>query len=205
METRRPRWMQMELRADGAAAPGVDQQTLHFRNVAPELSELGTARASFLFLTELVALPAAEPTAAGAAGRTVLLERCRPSSRAGFAAFCSSKSGVAPVTGIVAVRSVYPDGRWEYAFNRWYNQHIPQVLGRGMFHTAYRYRALEPEADGSRLHWAFYETDIADIAGTLPAYVGEARRRERAAPGFYPPYVNVLGSGIFARLPAATA
>ncbi len=136
---------------------------------------------------------------ASAEPRLIALTRCRPPAGRGWTAFTSAKSGNAPITGIVVVRSVFPEQRRRYAFNRWYNQHIPYVFTKGVFHTAYRYLAAEPEPDGRLLHWAFYETDLEDFARAMPANVAAARNRER---GRFPPYVQVLQAWMFERTEA---
>jgi hypothetical protein len=140
--------------------------------------------------------------AADVLGAAVRLERCRPPARAGFAAFSTARTGHAPVTAMVAVSSLYPEADAFAAlsagaqprFNRWYNRHIPAVLALGFFHTGYRYLAVEPEADGTRRHWAFYETDVGDPRSVLPAYLARRRQEARATPGFIPPHIRVLGS-----------
>jgi hypothetical protein len=47
----------------------------------------------------------------------------------------------------------------EWAFEEWYNNiHIPEILETGLYHTAYRYRAVEG-AGKKPEYAAFYETD----------------------------------------------
>lgn len=127
---------------------------------------------------------------------TLTLTRCRPPSRGGSAGYTVDQSGSTPVTAMVAVCSVYPEPQQRMAFHRWYNHHIVEVLGRGLFHTAHRYLAVEPEADGSHRHWALYEADVQDPA-SLPSYVAQRRREEQGTVGFYPEFVQVLGSDVY--------
>lgn len=147
--------------------------------------------------------PTNDGAAAGipAGSSTVGLDRCRPPSRTGFATYSIDESGSAPVTAMVAVCSVYPGPEKRQAFHRWYNHHIVEVLARGLFHTAHRYLAVEPEADGTHRHWALYEADVKDPA-SLPSYVAQRRREEQSTAGFYPPFVQVLGSDIYEVLPS---
>jgi hypothetical protein len=130
-----------------------------------------------------------------------LLVRCPAPARGGFAALSTDRSSAAPVTGMVAVCSILPESRHQGAFSRWYNHHIGIVLQHGVFHTAHRYVTAEPQSDGLRRHWAFYETDRDDAAGFLPGYVLRRRREEGSIPNVYPPYVRVLGSTVYERLP----
>jgi hypothetical protein len=158
-------------------------------------SALGTEPGTLTVLLE----PAAEDdgTAALPAGTsTFTLSRCRPPSRTGFASYTVDHGGSTPVTAMVAVCSVYPEPDKRRAFHRWYNQHIVEVLGRGLFHTAHRYLALEPEPDGGHRHWALYEADVKDPAA-LPSYVAQRRLEEQGSAGYYPPFVRVLGSDVY--------
>ena len=152
-------------------------------------SALGTEPGS---LTVLLAPDEDEAVAQLPPGRsTIALERCRPPSRTGFTTYSIDDTGGAPVTAMVAVCSVYPGPEKQTAFHRWYNHHIVEVLGRGLFHTAHRYLAVEPEADGSRRHWALYEADVKEPA-SLPGDIvtageGDGRGSSGAIIGETPP------------------
>lgn len=66
------------------------------------------------------------------------------------------------VTGLLAVASVCTDPAREAEFNDWYNQmHVLDQLGTGLYHTAYRYEYIEPDAEHGR-YLALYETDAPD-------------------------------------------
>ena len=74
-----------------------------------------------------------------------------------------------PVRGIMAVMVNCPDPSRDEEFNDWFNDvHIPDVLDTGLFHTAYRFEAVEPDRHVRRSDWGkatraqyliIYETD----------------------------------------------
>jgi hypothetical protein len=71
----------------------------------------------------------------------------------------SSAAKGKPVTGLLLVSTDCKDAAKEDEFNRWYNEvHIPDILGLGLFHSAYRFENPNPgEVLGKYL--AVYETD----------------------------------------------
>ena len=79
-----------------------------------------------------------------------------------------------PVRGILAVLTNLNDPAREDEFNRWYTDvHIPDILDTGLYHTAYRYEALDPQAAGVK-YLAIYETDHSD-----PGKAGNELRKLR--------------------------
>ena len=71
-----------------------------------------------------------------------------------------------PARGILAVLAKLKDPAREEEFNRWYTDiHIPDILDTGLYHTAYRYEALDPQAAGAK-YLAIYETDHSDPGKT---------------------------------------
>ena len=67
-----------------------------------------------------------------------------------------------PVRGLLAVVSNPKDPAKEEEFNRWYNDiHVPDILDTGLYHSAYRFENIAPEASGGK-YLAIYETDQSD-------------------------------------------
>ena len=67
-----------------------------------------------------------------------------------------------PVRGIMVVLTKCKDPAREEEFNRWYSDiHIPDILDSGLYHTAYRYQSVDPEAAGGK-YLTVYETDHPD-------------------------------------------
>ena len=85
-----------------------------------------------------------------------------------------------PVRGILAALANCKDPAGEMEFNRWHSDvHIPDILGTGLFHAAYRYESIDPEATWGK-YLALYETDSPD-PGQAAARLREFRAKwERA-------------------------
>ncbi len=85
----------------------------------------------------------------------------------------SSAAAGRPVTGLLFVSTDCNDAAREDEFNRWYDElHVPDILGLGLFHSAYRFENPNPgELLGKYL--AVYETDQDPVAAA------EANSRER--------------------------
>ncbi len=67
-----------------------------------------------------------------------------------------------PTRGILMVMLDCKDPAREEEFNRWYTDvHIPDILDTGLYHTAYRYENLDPQATKGK-YLALYETDSSD-------------------------------------------
>lgn len=93
--------------------------------------------------------------------------------------FCAASR---PTRGILAMLTNCKDPAREEEFNRWYNDvHIPDVLGIGAYHTAYRYESLDPQVTKGK-YLALYETHY-DNPTKAREELGKARanweRRER--------------------------
>jgi hypothetical protein len=75
----------------------------------------------------------------------------------------------------VAAAGQAAGGPGEAEFNRWYEDiHVADILETGVFHTAYRYESLDPQAMQAT-YLALYETEQSD-----PAKVREAMSKARA-------------------------
>ena len=86
--------------------------------------------------------------------------------------FCAASR---PTRGILLVLSHCKDPAREAEFNRWYEDiHVADILETGVFHTAYRYESLDPQATQAK-YLALYETEQSD-----PAKVREAMSKARA-------------------------
>src|SRR5206468_9945370 len=86
--------------------------------------------------------------------------------------FCAASR---PTRGILLVLSHCKDPAREAEFNRWYEDiHVADILETGVFHTAYRYESLDPQATQAT-YLALYETEQSD-----PAQVQEAMSKARA-------------------------
>ena len=86
--------------------------------------------------------------------------------------FCGANR---PTRGILAVLSNCNDPAREDECNRWYNDvHLPDILDSGLYNTAYRYEALDPQATGAK-YLAIYETHLSD-----PGKAGSELRKLRA-------------------------
>jgi hypothetical protein len=86
--------------------------------------------------------------------------------------FCAASR---PARSILLVLSNCKDPTREVEFNRWYEDiHVADILETGVFHTAYRYESLDPQATQAT-YLALYETGQSD-----PAQVQEAMRKARA-------------------------
>ena len=69
-----------------------------------------------------------------------------------------------PARGVLIVFTNCTDEARHEEFNRWYEDiHIPDILGTGAFHTAYRYESVEA-SDLPARYLAIYETDNPDPA-----------------------------------------
>ncbi len=69
-----------------------------------------------------------------------------------------------PARGVLIVFTNCTDEARHEEFNRWYEDiHIPDILGTGAFHTAYRYESVELSDINAR-YLAIYETDNPDPA-----------------------------------------
>ncbi len=80
-----------------------------------------------------------------------------------------------PTRGILMVMLNCKDPNREEEFNRWYSDvHIPDILDTGLFHTAYRYESLDPQASKGK-YLALYETDSSD-----PGKAGDELTKLRA-------------------------
>jgi hypothetical protein len=112
------------------------------------------------------------------------------------------KTGTAPVYGVIVVQCVYPgEPRWAKALNRWYNDHVRWVVGNGANHTAYRYVDVAPDADGGRIHWAFYESGLANFKVEIAKIVAAGRAEQKQAPAsgrhFFPHYAKMISNVTF--------
>jgi hypothetical protein len=113
--------------------------------------------------------------------------------------FRGSKSGRAKVTGLLAVQSNCSSPAREAEFNTWYNgTHIPDILASGLFHTAYRFEAVDPAAWQGK-YLALYETDARDPAAVAEELVQVHRPRWMQA-GRYTDALQVAWRGVFQRL-----
>ena len=69
-----------------------------------------------------------------------------------------------PARGVLIVLTNCKDESRQEEFNRWYEDiHIPDILGTGAFHAAYRYESVEV-SDIAAQYLAIYETDNPDPA-----------------------------------------
>ena len=85
------------------------------------------------------------------------------------------RAATRPVRGILAVMHNCDEPATEAEYNRWYTDiHIPDVLDTGLYHTAYRYECLEPEASPGK-YLTIYETDQGD-----PGKAGDELMKLRA-------------------------
>jgi|FaiFalFF_MnMetaG_3_1042247.scaffolds.fasta_scaffold01479_5 hypothetical protein len=116
-------------------------------------------------------------------------------------AFTTAKTGKAPITGLLAIQSHCADPAREGEFNAWYNeQHVPDVLATGLFHTAYRFEAVLPQPGQDR-YLALYETDAPDPLLAVRELM-EAHRRRWLAEGRFSPLLRVTGRAVYWRLPS---
>lgn len=96
-------------------------------------------------------------------------------------AFRSPKSGRAKATGILAAQTNCLDPTQEEVYNTWYDTvHVPDILGTGLYHTAYRFEALSPQPRQAK-YLALYETDAADPAKPAEELKGKWWARWKAA------------------------
>ena len=73
--------------------------------------------------------------------------------------FRSAGSRGAAVSGLLAIEALCTDPSKLEDYNRWYNgTHVPDMLGTGLYHTAYRFENISPEP-GRGAYLALYETD----------------------------------------------
>jgi len=64
------------------------------------------------------------------------------------------------VTGILAVEAKCTDPTKIEEYNSWYNGvHVPDMLGTGLYHSAFRFQNVTPSSDRGD-YLAIYETDI---------------------------------------------
>jgi hypothetical protein len=86
--------------------------------------------------------------------------------------FCAARR---PTRSILLVLSNCKDLAREAEFNRWYEDiHVADILETGVFHTAYRYESVDPQATQAK-YLALYETEQSD-----PAQVQEAMSKAQA-------------------------
>ena len=156
---------------------GVFQHAIHFQNVNPD-SPAGQYVATFeIDLDDASQAMAVHGEAEAKLGNRESREDLRPyqddgrtpvTQGAGFGIFkrrggefvASNK----PARGILVVLTNCKDEARHQEFNRWYEDiHIPDILGTGAFHAAYRYESVELSAMKAQ-YLAVYETDNPDPA-----------------------------------------
>jgi len=72
-----------------------------------------------------------------------------------------------PTLGILLVLSNCVDPSKETEFSRWYEDiHIPDILDTGIWHTAYRYESLDPQATKAK-YLGIFETDNTDLDNAM--------------------------------------
>jgi len=105
-------------------------------------------------------------------------------------AFRTQRTG-APVRGLLVVMTRCKDPAREEEFNRWYDEvHVPDILGTGLYHTAYRFTNATPRAGGGP-YLALYETDRDPAeADRLLREEWRPRWQER---GRYSPLLEITG------------
>jgi hypothetical protein len=80
-----------------------------------------------------------------------------------------------PTKGILVLLLNCKDPAREEEYNHWYTDiHIPDILETGLFHTAYRYESLDPQATKGK-YLVFYETESSD-----PGKAGDELLKRRA-------------------------
>lgn len=113
--------------------------------------------------------------------------------------FSTAKMGQAWVTGQLVTQTNCADLRREGEFNTWYNEtHIPDILGTGLFHTAYRFEALSPQL-GQPKYLGLYETDANDPVKAVDELLQVYRPRWLEA-GRYTDTLQVTWRSVFRRL-----
>jgi hypothetical protein len=159
-------------------APGIFRHALRFVNSDPS-SQAGQYVATYETTWEDVAKAMAAHREASAKLRergdrgTPLLQVVRSGVFKKLGGeFCAARR---PTRSILLVLSNCKDLAREAAFNRWYEDiHVADILETGVFHTAYRYESVDPQATQAT-YLALYETEQSD-----PAQVQEAMRKARA-------------------------
>ena len=156
---------------------GVFQHAIHFQNVNPD-SPAGQYVATFeIDLDDASQAMAVHGEAEAKLGNRESREDLRPyqddgrtpvTQGAGFGIFkrrggefvASNK----PARGILVVLTNCKDEARHQEFNRWYEDiHIPDILGTGAYHAAYRYESVELSAINAQ-YLAVYETANPDLA-----------------------------------------
>ena len=81
-----------------------------------------------------------------------------------------------PVTFLESVHVNCGSPGREEEFNRWYNDlHLPEFLGSGYVHSAYRFERYDPPQEGEERFLALYESSV-DLA-KREAFAGELRKK----------------------------